>query len=259
MYCTGTAELRKDPGLASWVHESTSPYKTTRTCVTPAAAARRRGVIDEGARGGAISTQRNSQHRARDCSAKVVARTVTAMQAAATQTVAQLGWSRVFSKFDFNDDGSLSKGEFTRAVRAECQLSAQELADAELWLVFDMIDVDHSGTIDAAEFVLALSDDTGKEDLVLSVTGFRMCLLELADTWAMERTPEQYVQFLKTLFGHVTEGTAGKGPGGLVLGSAAGMNYALRDISTIPVGAMWQHVATDDRQPGQSAQNPHRE
>jgi hypothetical protein len=75
----------------------------------------------------------------------------------------------------------------------------------------------------------------------------------------MERTPEQYVQFLKTLFGHVTEGTAGKGPGGLVLGSAAGMNNVLRDISTIPVGAMWQHVATDDSQPGQNAQNPHRE
>ena len=190
--------------------------------------------------------------------AKVVARTVNAMQAAATQTVAQLGWSRVFSKFDFNDDGSLSKGEFTRAVRAECQLSAQELADEELWLVFDMIDVDQSGTIDAAEFVLALLDDTGKEDLVLSVTGFRMCLIELADAWVEERTPEQYVQFLKTLFGHVTEGT-GKEPGGLVLGSAAGMNNVLRDISTIPVGAMWQHVATDDSQPGQNAQNPHRE
>ena len=152
----------------------------------------------------------------------------------------------------------MSKGEFTRAVRAECQLSAQELADEELWLVFDMIDVDQSGTIDAAEFVLALLDDTGKEDLVLSVTGFRMCLIELADAWVEERTPEQYVQFLKTLFGNVTEGT-GKEPGGLVLGSAAGMNNVLRDISTIPVGAMWQHVATDDSQPGQNAQNPHRE
>ena len=189
--------------------------------------------------------------------AKAVARIMNALQAAATQKVAQLGWSRVFSKFDINDDGSLSKGEFARAVRDECQLSAQELADAELWLVFDMIDIDHSGTIDAAEFVLALSDDTGKEDLVLSVAGFRMCLLELADTWAQERTPEQYVQFFKTLFGHLTEAT-GKEPGGSVLGSDAGMNYVFRDISTIPVGAMWQHVATNDSAPGQNPQKTQR-
>jgi Ca2+-binding EF-hand superfamily protein len=177
---------------------------------------------------------------------KATARTVDAIQKTAADTVAQLGWTQLFNKFDVNEDGSLSKGEFARAVRAECKLSPQELAEEELWMVFDMIDVDHGGTIDAIEFVRALSDESVVEDLSLSLSGFRMCILELADTWAREKTAASYVEFFNLLFEDLTEkaAPARQTSSDAVLGANGTVNYRLRTLAAIRIGAMHSQLAS---------------
>ena len=54
-------------------------------------------------------------------------------------------------RYDTDGSGELDLAEFSQAVRKECQLSARLIGDGELREIFDVIDVDHSGGIDAVE------------------------------------------------------------------------------------------------------------
>lgn len=108
--------------------------------------------------------------------------------------------------------------------------------------MFSLADVDGGGTLDASEFVAALSKRSVVQDLHLSAASFKISLLELADTWAWKKTAESYSSFLSQLFDIVTESTADmdKDKGRTVLATGGMINYGLRDLPEIMEGAMYR-------------------
>lgn len=119
------------------------------------------------------------------------------------QAVRTIGWNELFERFDVDGDGEISKSEFTTIVRKECELSQEEATQFDLWQSFDIMDRDHTGTIDAGEFAEALEEDSetirGKA-LSLDRDAFALSLIEIADRWAWANTPQAYAKFLSELF-----------------------------------------------------------
>lgn len=249
-------------------------------------------------------------------STSAVILTADAMQEAAMHTVSDLGWSHLFKKFDTNGDGTLCKAEFVTAIREECQLDGEEIADEELWQVFDRIDVDcererflflsffwfvlslswqitflywkrrddfsvsflsacpepglasfhigklktsavlvsaAGGTICAEEFVRVLSDDDTTHDLVLSASGLHMSLLELADTWAWQKTPQSYASFFRALFEIVAEVpndpvqiAANQVRSQSVLSNTGKLSYVFQNSADVRLGAMYDVIKGGD-------------
>ena len=59
------------------------------------------------------------------------------------------GWSQLFNRFDTDGNGRLSPTEFIHALRTECKVGEEELSDVDLHQVFEILDADSEGTIDA--------------------------------------------------------------------------------------------------------------
>jgi len=62
-------------------------------------------------------------------------------------------WAAVFAKVDSSGDGSLSCHEFRKMVRGELLVGQNDMREKELIMVFEHIDVDGGGEIEAEEFI----------------------------------------------------------------------------------------------------------
>ena len=85
------------------------------------------------------------------------------------------------------------------AVRDDC---AQEVVpDDELVQLFEAVDVDGSGAIDADEFETFLGSDPLATDMSLAV--FFEAMFQLADLWTATIDGDAYADFLNTLVSHI--------------------------------------------------------
>ena len=76
------------------------------------------------------------------------------------------GWSQLFNRFDTDGNGRLSPTEFIHALRTECKLGEEELSDVDLHQVFEILDADSEGTIDAVRTSLSPWLSKSSEDFV---------------------------------------------------------------------------------------------
>jgi Ca2+-binding EF-hand superfamily protein len=121
------------------------------------------------------------------------------------------GWSSIFDKYDFDHSGELELGEFTAAVRGECNLKESQMSDNDLEELFAVVDADESGAIDAAELCVLLTADLATPSMTFGP--FHASLFELMTLWVPEETEEAYCNFLQQLFeaismpvnGHTTD------------------------------------------------------
>jgi Ca2+-binding EF-hand superfamily protein len=74
-------------------------------------------------------------------------------QAAAAEAVAIQGLTILFSQYDTDGSGDLSREEFVQAVRTDLAIDADTLSDGELAKLFKAVDCDSSGSVDVTELM----------------------------------------------------------------------------------------------------------
>lgn len=145
-------------------------------------------------------------------------------KAASAAMCEEIGWNFIFQKYDEDGNGELEFCEFRKAVRRECDLSKETVPDKHLKEIFDIIDADQSGAIDAKELQQLLGADLGASTLTWSA--FYSSILELTSVWSKTETSEQFVLFLQSLFDDITEGNTA---------SCCALLEGGGDSSTLPV------------------------
>jgi hypothetical protein len=67
-------------------------------------------------------------------------------------------WDTMFKFYDRDNEGTLGKDEFLSACRRDGKISAQQVSDNELFLLFNFVDKDLSGVITIEEFAAFLTE-----------------------------------------------------------------------------------------------------
>ena len=126
-------------------------------------------------------------------------------QAASRDAVENLGWQRIFEKYDDDKSGELEFDEFSKAVRQECELSTAVVSDEQMLELFGVIDEDQSGAIDAAELQALLASNLDEASMTFS--GFCSSIFELACVWVDDEEEDlehAYSEFFKGLFNQIS-------------------------------------------------------
>jgi len=70
--------------------------------------------------------------------------------------------AKVFGRFDLDGSGELEEAEFKRAMRRTLKIAPNIISDAQISLLFAMLDGNQSGTVNVAEIVAFLSIDDSR-------------------------------------------------------------------------------------------------
>ena len=130
---------------------------------------------------------------------KALMKCMSAIMDASGAQVASLGWDELFSRFDKDGSGGLDSAEFCAAVRSECGVTSEEVADSDLQEIFSMIDDDNSGVLSADEFSKALRKDEN-EDYTMTFAAFEASMFELVDYWSHGVSEQDYISFFRAVF-----------------------------------------------------------
>ncbi len=178
-----------------------------------------------------LDKRRQTQRISVDQSTEIALRAVRKLQEGTAERVADLGWKRLFESVDTDGNGELDAEEFCAAMRTH-GLSAQEVSDAQLGEVFNLIDMDGGGTLSAEEFVASLRQNETAGH-TMSPQAFEKSMFELADYWSKGTEEADYVHFFQTLFSAISEPLSGvQGyPFAVICNDKA--NYRLKDTEYI--------------------------
>eukprot|EP01043_Picozoa_sp_COSAG02_P050055 COSAG02_NODE_5097_length_4633_cov_3.366343_1_plen_1011_part_00 len=178
-----------------------------------------------------LDKQRQKQRMNLDKSTEVALRAVRKLQAQTAERIAELGWKRLFESVDIDGNGELDAEEFCAAMRKH-GLSAQEVSDTQLGEVFNLIDADGGGTLTANEFVSSLrKDETAGH--TMSPQAFEKSMFELADYWSKGTEEADYIHFFQTLFSAISEPLSGVQGYPFPVISNGKANYSLKDTKYI--------------------------
>jgi CRP-like cAMP-binding protein/Ca2+-binding EF-hand superfamily protein len=129
------------------------------------------------------------------------------LQIGCREHVDRIGWKALFAKYDdsYGDDadGQLDLEEFTEILRKECNISDDAVPDETLIDLFEAVDTDGAGGIDAEEFEDFICSDPLAMDMTYKV--FAEAMFQLAQLWVEEEDEEQYAAFLDALFDRITK------------------------------------------------------
>lgn len=109
---------------------------------------------------------------------------------AASYTIGGQDWFTLFSRYDSDHSGGLDFREFSRAVRRDAAIEPNTVNDGELKEVFEYIDVNHDGLIDADELHTFMTAELSKDqDGNAKQQGAKAARIQkfLAESIALER------------------------------------------------------------------------
>lgn len=96
----------------------------------------------------------------------------------------------MFRFYDKDNSGELDFEEFCEAIRKQARISAEEIPDDGLQIIFDDVDADGGGTVDILEFVEWLDPDTNTGE-----ASVRLRAIELSQqvrSFSRERVVHRY-------------------------------------------------------------------
>jgi hypothetical protein len=130
-----------------------------------------------------------------------------ACSGSAGRAAGEIGWTKLFERYDDDGSGELDSTEFTKAVRQDCGINEHVVSDADLHEMFASVDVDGSGAVSAAEFEAFLHTSPLAQDMEFDV--FAEAMYQLCDLWVKESDPVQQTSFLEQVTDRITNAVVG--------------------------------------------------
>ena len=117
--------------------------------------------------------------------------------------VQQVGWTKLFEKYDTDGSGELDFSEFSRAVRSDCDINDDVVSDEDLKSMFDAVDSDGSGEMDVDEFREFIESNALAQDMSFEI--FYEAMFQLAELWVAKEDAGQYTVFFGQLRNRIAD------------------------------------------------------